>query len=552
MALAGIVVAGLLAHAVVLLSDYVVWDGWSYQHWLGHPGQTEHLQRLFHEVGRPLDFLFLIPFVGAPKLVVTAKVAGVVTWIFASCLMYLVLIRTKLASPNAALICAAVAVVLPVFDVLGDVSIWMNTACVALFWAGWWLVTAKPSTLWLRTLSRAAALLCFFLSFNLNSQLVVFYAFAACAVALPHLSDGVSAVIKACRRALLNYPDFAFLPVLFWIWKRLFTPNSGYYVGYNNPTLSVDALLTAGHSLWAGLLGAEAALLLESSSWVAASIAVVVFAGVLAARARWVWPPSGSRSEFGRLLAAGFVLLLAGAFPYAVVGQAFQSFGWLSRNCILFPLPLAMMITAGAGLIGAALAPTRRGLVWAVIAFLVLLCIGSSNRTSLRWQAFGAKQLSIATKLQPVLAEKEPALVQLRDYFLLPQTIYYYPPIIWTHIMARDLETPKTLVLETSQMSPDRMVVDAEGQPQRQVTVLAIDKPAMRQIIDQTTMPYAMSGIPHNGRQLLAVVEPGELGTDGVTLGWDYMIRRIFDPSAIPDFLNRLTVVQTQELPSIP
>ena len=83
------------------------------------------------------------------------------------------------------------------------------------------------------------------------------------------------------------------------------------------------------------------------------------------------------------------------------------------------------------------------------------------------------------------------------------------------------------------------------------MTVVGIDKASLVAALEQTTMPYALTEIPHVGSQALAIVEPGELGVDGVELGWEYLKRRLFDRAAIPAFLDQLTSVQVRELPAI-
>lgn len=546
-----IILCGIAAHGSILLTDYIIWDGWSYGSWLSQHDRLAHIRRLFQEIGRPLDMLFWLPFVGADNTAVWAKWAGVGAWLISPCLMYLVLVRAKLVTRQVALFCCVLAAVLPVFDVLGELSIWMNTASVALFWGAWLLVLNLPRKAPLSWFVRTVALGLFWLAFNLNSQLVFYCAFAVSLVALPKLRDGLPAVFESLRRSFLRYPDFALLPFLYWGWKRIFTPNSGFYVDYNKPTLSADVLVQTSRSLWEGFVLSECYGLFDSGLWVALSVLVVALAAFLLCRcSRWLASLGGVGSSAGLLL-IGMLLLLAAALPYAVVNQSFQSFGWLSRNCILFPLPLGMMITGAIGLSAAAFAPERPAVPWLLLCFVVLLAIGSANRTTLRWQAFGAKQVSIAEKLRASFAQDPPVVVQLRDYFLLPQTIYFYPPIIWTHILSYGRGTPRTFVVETTQMAPDQIVSGADGRHERRVTVLGIDEASLVAALEQTTMPYALTGIPRVGSQALAIVEPGELGVDAVGLGWEYLKRRLFDRAAIPAFLDQLTSVQVRELPAI-
>jgi len=549
--LLAIVLLGLAAHGAVLLTDYLIWDSWTYSSWLSRPGELAYLERLFKEAGRPLDMLFWLPFVGLSHADLWAKWAGVAAWILSSCLMYLVLIKSHLLVKPVAFSAAALAVVLPVFDVVGVISLWMNSACVALFWAGWWLVLTLPQKRLPFWTVRALALCVFWLAFNLNSLLVFYYAFASCLIVLPNFQKGLSAVLMSLRRTLLHFPEFAALPFLFWLWKQIFTPTSGYYAEYNKLSLSPDVLGRTGRSLWEGFLLGEVHGLFESAVWVAVSIVTVVaLASLLTGRFKST-SSLGSVGDNAALVLAGLFLLLAAALPYAVVDQPCQSFGWLSRNCILFPLPLGMVITGAIGLSSAAFVPTRPAVPWLPLCFVVLLAIGSANRTTLRWQAFGAKQVSIAEKLRASFAQDPPAVVQLRDYFPLSQTIYFYPPIIWTHILSHGKGTPRTFVVETTQMAPDQIVNGTDGRQERRVTALGIDEASLVAALEQTTMPYALTEIPRTGRQALAIVEPGELGVDAVGLGWEYLKRRLFDRAAMPAFLDQLTSVQVRELPVI-
>jgi hypothetical protein len=100
-------------------------------------------------------------------------------------------------------------------------------------------------------------------------------------------------------------------------------------------------------------------------------------------------------------------------------------------------------------------------------------------------------------------------------------------------------------------MAPDQIVTGPEGRQERRVTVLGIDEASLVAALEQTTMPYALTGIPRVGSQAVAIVEPGELGVDAVGLGWEYLKRRLFDRAAIPAFLDHLTSVQVRELPAI-
>ena len=496
--------------------------------------------------------VFWFPFVGLPNADSLAKWAGVATWILSACLMYLVLVQGHILGRGAALLTASLAVALPIFDVLGVLSLWMNSACVALFWCGWLMLFRLHGQGTFYLLGRGATLLVFFLAFNLNSQLVFFYAFGVVAFILPRLECSIGTVVLEARLALMRQVDFFCLPIAFWLWKKVFTPTEGYYADYNKLQFSPEVLARTCGSLFEGFIAGEVKALFESSLWVVVTFVVVLFAALLLQRRGAELPVVGTAKDGMTLVLSGAFLLIAGAFPYAVVDQSFSSFGWLSRNCILLPLPLGMMTVGGLTLVGAKVAPRRPAIVWLAVAFVALLAVGSSNRTILRWQALGAKQESIGTKLRGSFASEAPAFVQLRDYFIIPNTVYFYPPIIWTYLLARGLKTPQTFVVETSQMAPDQLSLDAAGVPQRRVTVLDVDQRAIEAAIEQTTMPYAMMQIPRHGRQTLAVVEAGDLGEDGVRIGWQALKTRWLQPWEMPKFLDRVTRMQVRDLPRIP
>ncbi len=549
-----ILAAGLAAYGLVVFTDYLLWDGWNYTHWFQIPSQLQYASRAFSEFGRPLDMLFWWPFIGGQDLYAWGKIAGVAAWALSACFMFFALTRTARLNSVVAFQCAIVAVCLPVFDVIGDFCIWMNTASVALFYAAWCLVpgSSPGRRRWLAL--RVVTLGLFFISFNLNSLLVLFYAFAAVVVFLRNIGGKPEEVARAIFSDLRTHLDFLALPVVFYAAKQIFTPVHGYYIGYNSPTLAPEVLARVTHSLVEGFLWAEIAAAFSSFSWVVVAILLVAgFAIYLKRYPRlFCWGSNGDYKSNGVLMLCGATLLLAAALPYAVVDQSFQSHGWLSRNCILMPLPLSMLIVGLLRLLCAALVPHRPRVIWLLVLLVLCLAIGSANRTTLRWQALGAKQVSFMEKAHKAFADSPPAVVQLRDYFLIPETIYYFAPIVWIYILARDKEEPGTYVIETAQMFPDQIVQGANGEMLRQPVVANFSKEDVRRAIEETKMPYAMTQIPTHGSQALLLLMPGQLGSDGVSIGWQYLLRKWLRPGELPDFLDKVTALEVIQLPAIP
>jgi hypothetical protein len=155
-------------------------------------------------------------------------------------------------------------------------------------------------------------------------------------------------------------------------------------------------------------------------------------------------------------------------------------------------------------------------------------------------------------KAQKAFATSPPAVVQLRDYFLIPETIYYFAPIVWIYILARNREEPETYVVETAQVLPDQIVEGNNGQMLRQPVVASFSEADVRRALEETKMPYAMQRIPTHGPQALVLLMPGQLGSDGVSLGWQYLLRKWFHPSGLAEFLEKVTSLEVIELPAIP
>lgn len=552
---AWICIAGLLAHGIVPLTDYVLWDGWWYAADLARPDRPTTMARLFHEVGRPIDMWFYAPlrWIGGNP-VMLAKWLGTAAWIGSALCIAGVLERlAKLPRPLSTAI-AALAAALPIFDLVGELALWMNTACVLLFWLAWTIVSWLPALAgWHAIVARFIALGLFFISFDLNSNLVMFYAVAVAIAGLRLPDLHLRTLLGRLPRAAGRHADFIALPVVFWLWKTWFTPTSGYYAsGYNQPSLAPDRLMLgyAGVGLDFALRGLIELLASPPRLVVAlvAAIAAAVALRRLPAHAMEATPPSGRLGL--RLIGWGTFLLLAAAFPYIAVGQPLASEGWLSRNCILCPLPAAM-IACGLLIVAGRLWLRQFPQAWLTgVTALVALGVGGCVDNYLAYQALGAKAWSIREGVGRAIRESHAAVVQLRDYSRVPRTIPYYPPIIWT-FLASETAAPKTLVVETVTLAADASRPGPDGQPQRIIPRIPFTPDMVDETITDTTMPYALERVPRFGPQILVTVEPGYQGVRPVDLGWRYLCLRWLDPARCAEFIRGFTTIETHPLPPL-
>jgi hypothetical protein len=563
--LAMVLLLGLLAHGLVLLTDHVIWDGWWANADLGLP-DAGILARQFRESGKPLEGWFLVPFrlIAAPEgRIAAGKLAGVACWIGSFLAMHACLRRLARLEAPVALAITALAVAAPVYEVLGDVSLAMYPACMLLFWCGWLLFAmAIDRRGGAAVACRVAAAALLFLSFNVNSLLVMHYAVAATFAVLRLRGVPRADLRGRLVGAALRYPEILALPVAFWIWKAVFTPTSGFYAAYNKPSFAPAKLALGYAGVVRDLIAPMSRRLVSSPLWLLAAIAAG--AGLwwrLSARDAKQTPAAATAppAHGWRLVACGLVLLAAAAFPYITVGQAIMAHGWWSRSCVLFPLPIAMTVV---GLLVAAnrsLAATRPFAWLAAAAAIAVLFIGACWRNTLTMQAYGAKQAAIRRDLRELIDARSPAVIQLRDYFPIRYTNDFYPIAVWTFLAAPPDGLPTTFVLETGGSVPgrtsvgDERTIGADGQPTFTMGRLPISGAELERLIEtETGMPYAMTSIRRTGPHLLVGIGPApNVGDDGPTIGAEYLRRRWFAPGTLNDYVTSLTQARVESLPPI-
>jgi hypothetical protein len=544
-----IVGTGLLSHGLILLTDYRLWDGWEYALWLGDPRQLPFLTRLFSEIGRPLDGLYWRPFFGLQNSHIVAKAAGVTAWIAHAIFMYECLRRPWALGAAAALAAAMLSVACPVFRPLGELSLWMNTAAVAIFWAAIYLVVLahEARSLNFRVALRGCALVALFLSLNLNSLLVYFYGLLAALLGLIYLRHGRNSAISGARMLIQKYPDVCILPLIFWGWKTFYTPSYGAYASYNQPNISLSVLAN-GYAIFATNFVlpfiADAVSRPSVAFGVSIGIAALIYrfgTGTLLNGLRL--QDDAHRELMPYLCSAGF-LLVAASFPYIVVGQVLADDAWLGRNNILTPLGLSLLVTGILIKLSDLAFPSASKLWFAGVVVVCIVWGVASASGYARLQAFGVKQLAIQGHLQRAIENKSPAVIQLRDYASLPGAIPYYPPLIWTALAACCDSLPKTLVFDSRPFTPDKIAQTPAGDTSVEVGVLNLNAQGVEELIRQSTVDYALSAIPRTGRHLLMTISRPFDPRSEADLGFEYLKKRWLDADQGAAFIQ--TFLQSQ------
>lgn len=551
--LVAIALLGLAGHWLLLVTDHVIWDGWWQFADVARDEGPVVTMRHLSEVGRPLDSIYYLPFRLMPEFAsraAAAKAAGLACWILTAIAMFVVLQRGAGMSALQATVVAALTVLMPTFPLLGEYCLWMYTAAVLLFWLAWALLAMTSGYRGsVRVGARILSLVIFFLSFNLNSLLVMFYGVAAMLAGMRQRLDR-RRWLTGNAALVLSHADLLAIPIVFWIWKNVFTPPNGPYAGYNRPSFDPVRILAGYAGVIRDVVIGGCLELISSPLFVFLGVAAAVGMSLFLRRHATVTQQllGDTKATDGvRMLACGLVLLLTAAFPYIVVGQSLAASGWQSRNCILCPLPLALIATGLLIWANVRFLPARPHAWLSAVFCLVILSIGCLGRGYLTLQGFGAKQWSILARLQDP-EHGHASVVQLRDYWRLPGTIDYYPPVIWTFLAAHGGRSPETFVFETATLCPDVRQVDALGRVMSAVPRIDVNRAVVDRMIDETTLAYALEAIPRDGRHLLLMVMPVNQAETPLALGLRYLWRKWLRPHGLADFLRGLTTEQAVDL----
>lgn len=544
----GIVGLGLFAHGLLLFTDYSIWDGWWIEAFIRNPNEWAVFERIFSEAGRKLDLLWYLPLLGSGSCVVISKVISVVAWILSAVFVFCLLMQTGILRRNEAFAVAAVAVTLPLYDVLGDLNSLSFSLPIPFFYCGWLLVLHSTKVAgWRRVCAGLGSVPFFAIGFTLPSTLVLFCAFWVLWVFLSAARDAsqglsCSSILKSAAR---KSPWLA-VPVAFWLGKQMFSPTHGYNVSYNAIAFEVQRFAEVYWSLAQLLYRVPLDLLTKHPFAVVVSVIVSAIAVLVLLRAEGRSDIELDDRTGERLIVSGFFLLAATAFPYAAVNQPFAPEGWWTRCNVLLNLPVALLTVGTTLWMQQLLFRGRPRTVLLPLTFVIVVGSVANNINYLAYQGFGAKQEAFAGVLNSVIVDKRPRLVQLRDYFPVDETIPWYPPFIWSSIAANGKALPSAFVVETTRMVPDQVVLTSEQGQQRNVPFLAISESDAQAMLMSTGLPFAFD-IPSDSRgQILLAIEPAQVEVNGILLGVQYLKVKWFYPSDLSSFLASLVTYQAR------
>ena len=218
-------------------------------------------------------------------------------------------------------------------------------AALLLFFVGFYLLLLNVESR--RIWYRLAALLTFFVSFQIESLLVL-YALPIVVLVAALRQGQLTATIQSCGRVA----DFFLLPIVYWLLRLSVFGPSGRFETYNSVTL--PAMLDSPRYAWAALkvsLGEAVAPFITNGT---AALSVLGLFAVLCFLALRKSTPSETRlTESALGLVFGSVLFFVCVFPYIAAGHGpvfeYTQLEWYTRNELLIPIAAAVLVPSGLG-----------------------------------------------------------------------------------------------------------------------------------------------------------------------------------------------------------
>lgn len=525
-----ILAVSLIAHGLLLFNDGIYGDGWLIYTFLSERNWP-YLYAWFAETGLP-QIAWLHWVMGMlPGIIPGYKVVSFAAISLAAALVYAIGSETRLVSRRESLSIALISLLYPVFQLAVEPIMLPYYLCYTLLLLG---VFAALRSEWAngrrRLLGQAFALLCFLLSFTINSLLVFYFGFFLLLALTLRFAHGMT-FRRVITTILLRRTAFMLLPFVYWVALRSLFPVSGtIYGAYNQLRLPPAPFELLG----AFFLNTIAGQLLEAVQALAAAWPLLF---LLVPAALWGYTrlrldtrpfADGPRSKGYALLGFGTVLAGLGMLPYLAVGKVPDLSGWDMRHALLVGLPLGIIVTAALRLIctNDAGRLSRLGFV-----FLVLLLAAQSmamldaySAWSFRW----IKDRSIIANLPATPGVRDAAVLWIDDRFPVGSEHYYFFHE-WTSIFKHALGNERHIGL----YRPYAQDLLTTGQP-------------------FFNGRFNLADFDPAGCQAVLTIERGTATarSSDAEMTARYVFYRLFQPERVGPFLRDLTDLQVQAWPA--
>ena len=415
----------LLSHGFLLLADFVIHDGWWILAWLEEK-DWQSLKYVSDASGlyfqRYLTGVFL--FFSEPN--VAAKISTFILLYLISIVTFILFKQSSFFSKKESLFIAIVCLTLPAVRIHGQLLVTMVFVSMYLLFLICTLMalTAETKSGILHVTLRILALIGFFVSFTLGSLLVFYYGFVVFLLFYQKKHQQYPGFTLPWRW-ITKRIDYIFLPIIFWVWRRIFVPGIGENLNYQQPSLEASLKIpghivsllvyTIPHQLFGGLS--------KLFSFPVVGVLVICASYFIARFSRGRFSLIGEKeNKLGTLpiILFSIFLLFAAVFPYWAIGAVPQPDGFDTRLAMLIPIPMAIILLVVFRIIPKIFYNSiGQFALMFLFVFMTLSFSAVQLKTYYDWQTISIKEKSIIHNLSKVKEVKNYKLVKVQDQFML-------------------------------------------------------------------------------------------------------------------------------------
>jgi hypothetical protein len=554
-ALALVLAVGIFANWPALLSDSIMWDDWIVLAWITE-ARLDWAFQFFSSYGVTPLFLIDFPFIvfvhSAAASVQIAKIIYFSSVIISAVLILLISIRVAHGNLLFATLAGILAACCPAWTGEGfHLTGLIYSFFIPLFLAGMLFFVQVASSTKRMVAIRVIALFALFLSFSLNSLLVLFYALvpAVFYASLQHEPKDLRTVFLNVRVFLVRHLDFLMLPIVFWVLKQTFMPRVGIYAHYNRISFDWIHIFIGYLRLIPDILRTTifVPFSIPIGSLAAAAVFLIVFLGSRTLLAQFENDADAARNRLKMLFGLGILALLGTALPYYLVGRhTFYAFGMNSRDSVLFPLSISWIT---ASLFCMLLKPRatsqarepqsprllRRRVALGAFAALIVAQSFLNWRNHADWQAHYAYYRSAIEKLAHDELVGQASVIQVIDQLPRGRTLrmWNYPTSIWTEVISAAFQKTTRLAIPF---------------PPENGRFFTRDEINLR--VRESEVGFMFSEVNLDGQQIRLTVQPGSGARDPIYLALAYWRVRFFAPADMPKLLDSLTRIKSERIGS--
>jgi hypothetical protein len=403
-----IVLMAFLAHGLLLISDGIFWDDWldytslaSKDHFLLH--------RMTSQQGIPASYYFWLSFTILPDIILSQRIIVFMLIILSAFVVYAICNEYGKTSRIESMMIVTIFMTYPAFET------WLLISTSQYIFYYFIFLLASLITLRIRIRKfaglkaaglRVLSLALFFISFSLNSLLILHFGFLAF-LFIVYLEQGFSTKQEAAFRFVIHYVDYLLLPFAFWFIKLMFFPQYGIYANYNQVSFSLSrALISIAFFVVNGVFYQISSSIFQVIKTPVLWLFVFCLAAGVANFRLQKIPVCANKNDRILFIWFGLALLGLGMLPYVLAGKYPTLHGWDTRHTLLLSLPVGIILVANISFI---FAKPDQSLNWGGWLSFFILFVGFNVQTIdqyIGWQQRWIKDKSVMMRLEKMDKEK--------------------------------------------------------------------------------------------------------------------------------------------------